>query len=357
VIVSFPCPSTPHPIGGVTALYEFGNGLARRGHEVHLVHGAFWGGGIDSLADLDWFAFEPTVVHHLPDEHGVTQPPVPPADIWFGTGRPDELGLPVILVQGVSMLGQEMERRSLRTPCLKVCVASWLVDAVSRLGVPQEQLVVVPCGIDLETFTLTAPIDRRPPAVGMLFHEHTAKGWDTGWAALEAAHQQVPHMRAVVFGTAMPPAPLPDWVDFVVSPSATELARDVYDRCAVFVQPSIHEGFGLTAVEAMACGCALVTTDNGGSRDYAIPGETALVAPPRDAMALAGHIVALLTDDDRRLALAAAGERWVQRFDWDRSAELLEHHLEAYLRDPAAFRQPPGDPVDAHWGARPSRLG
>ena len=54
-------------------------------------------------------------------------------------------------------------------------------------------------------------------------------------------------------------------------------------------------------IEAMACGAALVTTDNGGSRDYAFDGTTALVADVGDAARLTEHVVTLLRDDALRV--------------------------------------------------------
>ena len=94
----------------------------------------------------------------------------------------------------------------------------------------------------------------------------------------------------------------------------------------------------------MACGCALVTTDNGGSRDYAVDGETALVVPPGDAAGLAAAAERLLRDDAARARLAGAGAELVRRrFDWDNTAALLEPHLEAYVADPGRYQQPPVD--------------
>jgi L-malate glycosyltransferase len=340
VIISFVSPSQAVPMGGVTAIYEFACALARRGHEVHLAHGRFWDRGIDSLDEIAWFDFDPGVRHHLDPGGGVD---LPDGDIIFGTEAPRRMGLPVMLVQGLDMFPKDMERQAFRTPCLKVCVASWLVDAGLRHGVPPEQLVHVPMGIDHETFRVRTPIDARSPVVGLLHNEHPAKGWRAGRAALDLVHAALPHVRAVVFGRIAPKQPLPDWVDLVVAPDPPHLAEAVYDRCQVFLQSSVWEGFGFTAVEAMACGCALVSTDNGGSKDYALPGRTALLSAPMDEHALAANVETLLRDDELRVRLATAGVAHVQRFHWDRAGEALEGHLERYLADPDAFLQPPLD--------------
>jgi glycosyltransferase involved in cell wall biosynthesis len=346
MIVSFVCPSAPAPMGGVTALYEFANGLSRRGHEVHIAHGAFWNRpGIASLDELAWFRFEPEIVHHL----GEGSIPLPDADVIFGTEAAPNLGRPVLLVQGFEMFPKEMERAVFRTPCLKVCVASWLVNVGIEYGVLPDQLVHVPMGIDHDTFRVTRALGARPLQVGMLYNSHPAKGWVRGRRALEQVHARIPEMRAIVFGTETPDEELPAWMTFVSDPGIDTLVHDVYNQCRVFVQPSIYEGFGFTAVEAMACGCALVSTDNGGSADYALAGETALVGPPGGIDELAANIETLLLDEPLRLRLARAGREHVRRFDWDLGAELLEGHLEAYIADPARYQTPPA-PAGAPYG-------
>ncbi len=112
----------------------------------------------------------------------------------------------------------------------------------------------------------------------------------------------------------------------------------------MFVCSSIVEGFGLTSVEAMACGCALVTSDNGGSEDFAFHDDTALVSPPDDVETMTEHVVALLRDDTRRLRIARRGQEYVQRFDWDASCRTLEAFLIEYGADPDRYRKPVGDP-------------
>jgi glycosyltransferase involved in cell wall biosynthesis len=144
-------------------------------------------------------------------------------------------------------------------------------------------------------------------------------------------------LEVVAFGVQPPEHVLPSWVTFVKQPPAQELVDEIYNTSRVFLCTSWVEGFGLANVEAMACGVALVTTNNGGSNDYAYHDETALVAPGGDAAALTEHIITLLGDDDRRVALATAGNQYVQRFQWDRTAELLEAFLERYIADPATY--------------------
>ena len=78
----------------------------------------------------------------------------------------------------------------------------------------------------------------------------------------------------------------------------------------------------------MACGAALVTYDNGGCRDYARDGETALVARRRDVADLAVKLERLAADPGLRARLAATGSAFVRgAFEWERAVRRMEEVL------------------------------
>ena len=341
MIVSFAYPSPKQFSGGVVTLYEYANALARRGHTVHMIHGpAVVPNMITDVNEITWFDFDPRILHHVVDD--LADPSLPVADVIFAGNAPPELGLPVVLIQGYKLIAAAVERGAYRIPCLKLCVASWLLEVGVRWGSPPEQMVHVPLGIDHQVFRPERSLDDRPVDVALLYSIHPVKGCDDAIEALDLVRRQHPNLRVEAFGIIRPDE-LPDWIGYHEDVSRPDLVRNVYGRAKIFVQPSRIEGFGLTAVEAMACGCALVSTDNGGSRDYAHHEETALVTPRSDPPALAAAIERLLDDDALRRRLAEAGERFVRRFDWDLAAREVERHLDAYVADPAAYRHPPRD--------------
>jgi glycosyltransferase involved in cell wall biosynthesis len=103
--------------------------------------------------------------------------------------------------------------------------------------------------------------------------------------------------------------------------SRDDLVRE-YNRAAVFVSPSLYEGFGLPAAEAQACGAPVVAARAGALPEVVADGETGLLVPPADPPALADAIQRLLAD--RRLAgqLGAAGRSRVrERLTWARTAD------------------------------------
>jgi glycosyltransferase involved in cell wall biosynthesis len=84
----------------------------------------------------------------------------------------------------------------------------------------------------------------------------------------------------------------------------------------VLVQPSPKEGWGLTVVEAGACGTAVVAADSPGLRDSVRDGETGLLVPWGDDARLADALARVLEDRALRQRLGAAGIAWAGRFQW-----------------------------------------
>ena len=119
-----------------------------------------------------------------------------------------------------------------------------------------------------------------------------------------------------------------------------------YASARVFAVGSWFEGFCQPGLEALACGTPLVTTDNGGCREYAVDGETALVVPPRDAPRMAAAMRRLLDDAPLAARLSANGLEVVERdFDWERRtdefAEVLDGVSAGSAVAPPPRRCPP----------------
>ena len=99
----------------------------------------------------------------------------------------------------------------------------------------------------------------------------------------------------------------------------------LYNLCRLFVYPSLYEGFGLPAAEALCCGSSVVATRAGALPEIVIDGQTGILAPPADSSALAEAIIELLEDEPRRRAMAEAGREHVsKRFGWNAIAEKTE---------------------------------
>ena len=91
-------------------------------------------------------------------------------------------------------------------------------------------------------------------------------------------------------------------------------------RARVFLNPSPKEGWGLTVIEANACGLPVVASDRPGLRDSVRDGETGRLVPYGDDKAMADAALDLLRDTDRWSAYSNAARAWSATFDWDRCA-------------------------------------
>jgi glycosyltransferase involved in cell wall biosynthesis len=204
----------------------------------------------------------------------------------------------------------------------KIVIAEWLVDLARRLdALPVYHL---PNAIDPDAFPVAVPPeDRNPAHVAMLWHRAEWKRSRDGLAALVAARARVPELTASIFSHAPRPTEIPDWIDWHREASASEVSS-ILNSAAIFISPSETEGWPLPPAEALSCGCALVSTDIGGVRDYAREGVTALLAPVGDVGKLADAVVTLARDENLRLALSRAGSALIrERFTWDKSTRRL----------------------------------
>jgi glycosyltransferase involved in cell wall biosynthesis len=104
------------------------------------------------------------------------------------------------------------------------------------------------------------------------------------------------------------------------------------------VIPSRHEGFGLPALEAMACGTPVLVTDAGNSP--AVVGDAALLVPAGDAPALAGGLRRLISEPALRDRLRREGPVRASEFSWERAAQRT---LAVYERVAARDRQSSSD--------------
>lgn len=96
---------------------------------------------------------------------------------------------------------------------------------------------------------------------------------------------------------------------------------DLYNRAAAFYFPTLHEGFGLPVLEAMACGTAVVTSDV-----YAVPevaGDAAVTCDPRDVDRHVAELEHLLADDEARERLERAAAARGRSFTWERTARTV----------------------------------
>lgn len=123
-----------------------------------------------------------------------------------------------------------------------------------------------------------------------------------------------------------------DGVTFLGRIDDDELVR-LYQQAALFVMPSLHEGFGIPIVEAQACGCA-VAASNAASIPEVLAGSGALFNPA-DTADIARVCTAVLSDEPRRLELVRLGLANAGRFSWSAAAGQVSSLIDAVIDERA----------------------
>jgi phosphatidylinositol alpha-mannosyltransferase len=119
--------------------------------------------------------------------------------------------------------------------------------------------------------------------------------------------------------------------------------RDALFKTAdVYCSPATgRESFGIVLLEAMAAGTAIVASDIHGYKGVVRRGREGLLVPPGDSKALAGALAQLLSDDERREAMARSGLERAQEFSWERVTAKVDDYYGFVIRRLAAQGQLP----------------
>ncbi|UCG30546.1 MAG: glycosyltransferase family 4 protein [candidate division WOR-3 bacterium] len=120
-------------------------------------------------------------------------------------------------------------------------------------------------------------------------------------------------------------------IDFTGFVSESEKYR-VYHTARIVVQPSIKEGWGLTAIEAQSCNAPVVSANSPGLREVVVHGQTGFLYDYGDIGGMAERIIELLDDNKKWARFSKAAKKWAGQFSWEKSARIFEKVLEEEIK-------------------------
>lgn len=217
-------------------------------------------------------------------------------------------------------------------------------DLIAR-GIPEDDIFVIKCGIDQTLYRIDPQVKKdESPTVIYLGRLKKYKSVDHLLAGFSLILDKIPEARLVIVGDGDYKDNLIDFAKKLGLENRIEFTGYV-DKCEkvkrlqkawVAVYPSLKEGWGLTNIEANACGTPVIASNVPGLKDSVICGKTGLLFEYGNVPELSQRMIKILSDRDYRENLIQGGLSWAKSFSWDDAAtktfELMEEIIKEGLR-------------------------
>jgi glycosyltransferase involved in cell wall biosynthesis len=216
-----------------------------------------------------------------------------------------------------------------KTPFLTIS-QSTQADLVKR-GIDPARITVVHSGVDHQRFRPRRGARASRPTILYLGRVRRYKGIDLLFHATRALADEIEDLQLWIAGDGRDlPRLRREAARLGVAGRVTFFGRlsdtqkvALLQQATVVAQPSSKEGWGLTVLEANACGTPVVASAVPGLRESVRPGETGLLAPPGDVTTWVTQLRRLLTDQALHTQMGTAAKQWAAQFFWDTTATTV----------------------------------
>ena len=212
-------------------------------------------------------------------------------------------------------------------------------DIAADFGIQPSGISLVHNGIDVQEFRPIPEISRRPRALmATASADAPLKGLRYLLKAYARLLEDYPDLELLLVSKPQPGGKterlvkslgIADRVKFVSGITTEQMVR-YYAEATIAVVPSVYEGFGLPAGEAMACGVPVISTDGGALPE--VVGDAGVIVPAKSVSALVDAISQLLEDTEQQARLAILGrERILKEFCWQVCADQMADYYHQVL--------------------------
>nr|WP_248630146.1 glycosyltransferase family 4 protein [Enterococcus cecorum] len=226
-------------------------------------------------------------------------------------------------IQGYEVYDNEkMAAESYNLPLRKIVISNWINSCLKKdLGIGP--FPVVWNGIDTDIFyDLKVRNHNKQINFLMLNHILPEKGVNFGLEAYAKILEKHPTSKLRMFGMC-DNSNLPKFVEYYRNPSKEKLV-ELYSKSDIFIFPSIVDGWGLTPIEAIACGCIVVGSNVGVVYDLGKNEENMMISSPGDVDEMYKNIEKLLKYPNLFDNIQQNSKNVISKLDWNLSAKKLE---------------------------------
>ena len=264
---------------------------------------------------------------------------VPDADIviatWWETCEwlqhlDDTKGKKVYFIQGHEIFNDIPKSRAIatyKTDMTKIVVSKWLKDVIEE-QYQSNNIKLVLNAIDTDNFYFNKRSKNETPTIGFLVGESHVKALDIALKVVVELKKIHPNLQVNCFGVHRPTnLPVDDQFKFHLLPTQHEI-REIYASCDVWLAVSRSEGFNLTAMEAMACGTPVVSTNTGWPVAAIKPFKNGFLTDVDDVLSLVDGVNWFLNlPNSVWQSCSVSANETTRGSSWEKSASMFESVL------------------------------
>jgi glycosyltransferase involved in cell wall biosynthesis len=199
------------------------------------------------------------------------------------------------------------------------------------MGIPKNNLKVVYNGVDIESYHSTGKITNKPTII-CLARMKKYKRMDILLDSIPKVVEQIPDLKVIMVGDGDDMSRLKEishknkidkaveFTSFVPAEKKVEMLSSSW----VSVNTSPKEGWGLTSIEAQACGTPSIVPDSPGLRETVKDGVSGYLYPFGDVNKLSDILIRMLKDEELIKKMGKQARKWAANFSWDESAKKMK---------------------------------
>jgi glycosyltransferase involved in cell wall biosynthesis len=219
-----------------------------------------------------------------------------------------------------------------------VAVSESSKNEIVKMGIPRNNVKVVYNGVDLKSYQSSAQLAKKPTII-CLARMKKYKRIDVLIEAVPEVLKEIPDLRVILVGDGDDSARLKEItrknkIQKIVEFTSFVPAEEKSDLLAgswVAVNTSPKEGWGLTSIEAQACGTPSIVPDSPGLRETVRDGISGYIYPFGDTKRLSVILIKMLKDKKKVEKMGKEAKKWAANFSWDESAKKMKKIIIAQI--------------------------